>query len=209
MSLWALKLLLTNMNKKVIIIGASGHGKVIADIVKKSGDDFVGFLDDDLSKPGVIGTVAECVKYNDCSFIIAIGNNGIRKRITQEYTDLKYYTAIHPTAVVGENVSIGEGTAVMANAVINPSVSIGKHCIINTGAVIEHDNRLESYVHISPKAVLCGTVSIGEGTHVGAAAVVKNNLSVANDVIIGVGAAVVKDIDKAGVYAGVPAKELK
>ncbi len=197
------------MNKKVIIIGASGHGKVVADIVRRRGDNVVGFLDDDTSKPGVIGTVDDLIKYQECSFIIAIGNNDIRKRIAETYSDLNYYTAIHPTAVIGENVSIGAGTVVMANAVINPAVSIGKHCIINTAAVVEHDNILESYVHISPKAVLCGTVIVEERVHIGAAAVVKNNLSIAAGTLIGVGAAVVKNIDKAGVYAGVPAKELK
>jgi len=193
--------------KKVIVIGASGHGKVIADIIRKSGDEVVGFLDDDLSKQGVMGKVEDCLKYKDTYFIIAIGNNSIRKMISDKY-DIKYYTAIHPTSVIGEEVTIGEGTAVMANAVINPSARIGRHCIINTGAVIEHDDILEDYVHISPKATVCGTVHIGEGTHIGAAAVVINNMTVGNNVTIGAGAAVVNDIEKSGVYAGVPAREL-
>ena len=197
------------MDKKVIIIGASGHGKVIADIIRRNGDCVVGFLDDDLLKPGVIGIVSDCLKYEDCSFVIAIGNNGIRKKIAEEYSNLKYYTAIHPTAVVGASVSIGAGTVVMANAVINPSVSIGRHCIINTAAVVEHDSVIESYVHISPGAVLCGTVSVGESTHIGAGATVRNNLSITQNVVVGLGAAVVKNIDKVGVYVGVPAKELE
>lgn len=209
MSLWALKLKLNDMNKKVIIIGASGHGKVVADIVRKSGDEVIGFLDDDISKPGVLGSIKECCKYADNYFVIAIGNNTTRKRISEEYTDLKYYTAIHPSAVIGENVNIGEGTVIMANVVINPYSSIGRHCIINTAAVVEHENELENYVHISPKAVLCGAVSVGEMTQVGAGAVVRNNLLITQNVLIGAGAVVVKNIDKGGVYVGVPAKELK
>lgn len=195
------------MCKKVIIIGASGHGKVIADIIRKSGDEVYGFLDDDTSKD-VIGRIADCVNYKDMYFVIAIGNNRIRKMIAQSY-NLKYYTAIHPTAVIGENVDIGKGSVVMANAVINPSAVIGNHCIINTGAVVEHDNVIEDYVHVSPHATLCGTVRVGEGTHIGAGAVVRNNISIGCNITIGAGASVVKDIAKAGIYAGVPAKELK
>ncbi len=197
------------MNNEVMIIGASGHGKVIADIIHKSGDKVCGYLDDDLSKPGVIGKVCDCEKYKDKYFIIAIGNNTIRKRIAEQYADLKYYTAIHPAAVIAENVAIGVGTAIMANAVINPSAAIGKHCIINTGAVIEHDNVIAGYVHVSPKAVLCGTVELGESTHIGAGSVVKNNIKIGSNITIGAGAAVVKSIEKEGIYAGVPAKELK
>lgn len=197
------------MNKKVLVIGAGGHGKVIADIVRRNGDSFIGFLDDDVAKNGVIGQVETCIKYDDCYFVVAIGNNDIRKTIAEKYNMLRFYTAIHPTAVIGENVNIGAGTVVMANAVINPSVSIGKHCIVNTASVVEHDCVLESYVHISPGAVLCGTVSIGDKTHIGANATVKNNISIASDTVVGIGAAVVKNIDKSGVYAGVPAMELR
>ena len=197
------------MNIEVMIIGASGHGKVIADIIHKAGDKVCGYLDDDLNRPGVIGKVRDCEKYKDKFFIIAIGNNTIRKRIAEQYPYLRYYTAIHPTAVLAENVIIGEGTAIMANAVVNPSARIGKHCIINTGAVIEHDNIIADYVHVSPRAVLCGTVEIGEATHIGAGAVVKNNIKIGRNIIIGAGAAVVKNVEKESTYAGVPAKELK
>lgn len=196
------------MSKEVIIIGASGHGKVIADIIKKSGDEVFGFIDDDLSKPGVIGCVADCLKYTDKYFVIGIGNNSIRKRIAETYTDLKFYTAIHPAAVIAEDVEIGESSVIMAKAVINASSKIGRHCIINTGAVIEHDNIIGDYVHISPSATLCGTVVVGTNSHIGAGAVVKNNLNIAHDVIVGCGACIVKDIKRPGIYVGVPAKEI-
>lgn len=194
------------MNKEVVIIGAGGHGRVIADIIEKSGDSVFGFLDDDTSKSAVIGTVDDCRKYSDKYFIIAIGNNSIRQNIAERYNDLNYYTAIHPSAVLAPDVKIGEGTAVMANAVINSLAKIGQHCIINTSSVIEHDDILENFVHVSPNAVLCGTVTVGEKTHIGAGAAVRNNLSICGGVTIGVGAAVVKDITKPGVYIGTPAK---
>lgn len=192
----------------VIIIGASGHGKVIADIIELCGDNVYTFLDDDTSKAGVTGKISDCVNYPDKKFIIAIGNNAIRRKLAEEY-NLDYYTAIHPSAIIAKDAKIGEGTAVMAGTVINPATVIGKHCIINSGSVVEHDNRLADFVHLSPNATLCGTVTVGENTHVGAGVTVKNNTSVASDCVIGVGAAVVKDITEAGTYLGVPAKRVK
>lgn len=192
----------------VIIIGASGHGKVIADIIELCGDNVYAFLDDDTSKAGVTGKISDCVNYPDKKFIIAIGNNAVRRKFAEEY-NLDYYTAIHPSAIIAKDAKIGEGTAVMAGTVINPATVIGKHCIINSGSVVEHDNRLSDFVHLSPNATLCGTVTVGENTHVGAGVTVKNNTNVASDCVIGVGAAVVKDITEAGTYLGVPAKRVK
>lgn len=196
------------MSEQVIIIGAGGHGKVIADIIKLSGDTVFGVLDDNTSIPGVMGEVSECTKYLDKSFIIAIGNNAIREKIVCLYPNLKYYTAIHPTAVIAGDVEIGEGTAIMAKAVVNSSAVIGNHCIVNTAAVVEHDNIIGNYVHISPGAVLCGTVNVGDRTHFGAGSVVKNNISITDDVVIGCGGCVVKNIADSGTYVGVPIKRL-
>ena len=196
------------MAREVVIIGASGHGRVIADIIKKSGDKVFCFLDDDTSKDNVKGVISDCIKYNDKEFIIAIGSNSVRRKIAEKYDDLVYYTAIHPSAVISDDAVIEKGTAVMANAVINAGAKIGKHCIINTGAVIEHDNSIGAYVHVSPNATLCGTVSVGNNTHIGAGAVVRNNISIASDVVVGCGGCVVKNIEKSGTYAGTPAKEL-
>jgi len=198
--------------KKVIIIGASGHAKVIADIVIKSGDKLVGFLDDNIQLPEKVigypylGVISDYAKYaDDCNFVIGIGNNSIRKKIA-DGMNVKWYTAIHPSAQIAIETVIGEGTVVMANAVINTSARIGMHCIINTASVIEHDNVIGDYVHISPNATLCGTVSIGNKTHIGAGVTVKNNISVCQDVIVGAGGVVVKNIDEQGTYIGVPIK---
>ncbi len=197
------------MSEQVMIIGAGGHGRVIADIIKKSGDTVVGFLDNDTQKPGVLGSVSDCFKYPDKKFVIAIGNNGIRKKLAMEYPDLSYYTAVHPAAVIGENVTVGKGTVIMANAVINPGTQVGEHCILNTASVTEHDCRLSDFVHLSPGAVLCGTVTVGEGCHIGANAVVRNNISIEKDIVVGCGGAVVKNLEQPGVYIGVPAKRIE
>ena len=204
------------MSKNVVIIGASGHGKVIADITVSNSNNVVGFLDDNEDVQGksilgfpVLGKVSDYKNYPDCEFIIAIGNSYIRKKIAEKL-DVKWHTAIHPKAVISKlGVEIGEGTVVMANAVINPDAKIGKHCIINTAAVVEHDNILYDYVHISPNAALAGIVTVGECTHIGAGASTKQVLNIAANCIIGAGAVVVKDIKESGTYAGVPARKIK
>ncbi len=200
------------MDKKIIIIGASGHGKVVADLAIKNGYEILGFLDDGKSAGEVLGfpilgKVERVLEYGKtCEFVIAIGNNAIRKKIAESYS-VKWAKLIHPTAVIGIGAQIGEGTVVMANAVVNSGARIGKHCIINTTAVIEHDNFLEDYVHISPNAALAGTVFVGERTHIGIGAAVKNNIAITADVVVGAGAVVVKDIDEKGIYCGVPARK--
>lgn len=197
---------------KVVILGASGHAKVIADIILKSRDELIGFLDDNTALPSQIigypylGKITHYEKYADeCCFVIGIGSNRIRKKIA-ESMNVNWYTAIHPSAQIAIDTVISEGTVVMANAVINTSAVIGKHCIINTGAVIEHDNAIGDYVHISPNVSLCGNVNIGDLTHIGAGATISNNIKVCNNCIVGAGAVVVKNITSSGTYIGAPAK---
>lgn len=204
------------MNKKIVIIGAGGHAKVIADIIEKSSDIVYGFLDDNkevgekiIKNYKVLGKVSECMflqsDNKDLYFIIAIGNNYIRRSI-YERNNLNYYTAIHPNSTIGMEVKIGEGTVVMANTCINSNTVIGKNCIINTGAIIEHDNVIGDYVHISPNATLCGTVKIEDFTHIGAGSIIKNNINITTTCTVGAGAVVIKDILEQGTYIGVPAK---
>ncbi|MBR3593566.1 MAG: acetyltransferase [Clostridia bacterium] len=199
--------------RDVIIIGAGGHAKVIADIVIKSGDRLLGFLDDGKSgtvfeQYSVLGTVEDAEKYkSEAEFIIGIGSAAARKNISERFA-LKWYTAVHPSATVSLGAEIGCGSTVMAGAVINADAKIGRHCIINTRASIDHDCRLSDFVHVSPGATLCGTVTVGDNTHIGAGVTVKNNISVCADVTVGCGAAVVKSITSPGTYVGIPAREL-
>ena len=203
------------MHKDVIVIGAGGHAKVIADIVRKSGDNLVGFLDDskeagtEFFDAFILGNTDSYGEYQDKEFIIAIGNNATREKIALKLQGVSFYTAIHPTAVIAEGVCVGEGTCVMANAVMNADAKIGKHCIINTASVVEHDNVISDYVHISPAAALAGTVTVGKGTHIGIGANVKNNTEICAEVVVGAGAVVVKNIAEAGTYVGVPARKVK
>lgn len=198
------------MKNDLIIIGAGGHAKVIADMALKLNYNILGFLDDNqtgevLGYP-ILGKVCEAVNYS-ALYVIAIGNNVIRKKIAEQYK-IEYVTLIHPSAQIGLEVEIGKGTIVMTNAVINSNSRIGNHSIINTAAIVEHDNIIGDYVHISPNATLCGTVKIGDGAHIGAGAVVKNNITIAENVTVGIGAAVVKNIEESGVYIGVPVRKI-
>ena len=195
--------------KKLIIIGASGHGKVIADIAVRNGYEDIVFLDDDESVKEcagfpVIGKTCEALKM-DGDKIVAIGNPKIRERIQEELSGV--ITLIHPDAVISRRVEIGEGSVVMAGAVINTDAVIGKGCIINTGASMDHDCKIADCVHVSVGAHLSGTVEIGRRTWIGAGATVSNNVNICGDCMIGAGAVVIKDIDKPGTYVGVPAKE--
>ena len=208
------------MNHKIIVLGASGHAKVIADIIIKSKNVLMGFLDDNMEidktvliyneqKFKVLGKISDSLKFleknSDIKFVIAVGDNYARARIAKTY-NLPYTTLIHPNANISIETTIGDGTVIMANAVVNAGTIIGKYCIINTGSIVEHDNKLANYVHISPNATLSGTVNVGEYTHIGANATVKNNINITNDCIIGAGAVVVKDIIEKGIYVGVPAR---
>lgn len=200
------------MNNKLIIIGAGGHAKVIADMALKSGYELLGFLDDTrvgkvLGEYAVLGKINECEKYADkACFVIGIGNNAVRRRIADKYR-LSYATVIHPSAQIALGVTLGEGTVVMPNAVINSAATVGRHAIVNTAAVVEHDCRLADFVHVSPHATLCGTVDVGENTHVGAGATVIQQLRISSDTMVGAGAVVVRDILEAGTYVGVPARK--
>ena len=199
---------------RLIIIGAGGHGKVIADNALKNGYTDICFVDDRATGKcmdfPIVGTSADIEKLNDgnTDFIIGIGNNAVRKKIAEQY-DVNWVSLIHPSAQIAVNVSIGKGTAVMAGAVINACASVGEHCIINTRAVVEHDNVIEDYVHISPNAALGGTVHIGEQTHIGIGATVINNIDVCGNSIIGAGAIIVRNIEDTGTYVGVPARKIK
>lgn len=199
--------------RKLAIIGASGHGKVVADIARKNGYKEIVFLDDDESihECGgypVIGKSSEAGTI-DADVIIGIGNAGVRKQIQESIPDEKMVKLIHPDAVVAEDVAIGKGTVVMAGAVINSGARIGKGCIINTCSSVDHDCKVGDYVHIAVGSHLCGTVSVGDGTWIGAGATVSNNISICPDCMIGAGAVIVKNIDSAGTYMGVPARRIR
>lgn len=207
------------MEQRLLLIGASGHGKVCCDIAEKVGYKAIVFLDDDESLTGtdffgykVEGTseLALNEQFAGSDFFVAIGNAADRRKIIEKCcrAGLHLVSLIHPSALIARNVHIVEGTAVMAGAVVNPDTVIGSGCIINTGVTIDHDSGLEDFVHVAVGAHLCGTVTVGENTWIGAGAVVSNNVSICDNCVIGAGAVVLKDIKEAGTYIGIPARKI-
>lgn len=201
--------------KQLVIIGASGHGKVVADIAKKNGYDEIIFLDDNESVTEcggypVAGKSSRYVDF-DCDMFVAIGNPKIREKIqTQmELAGKRIPTLVHPSASIAEHVSIGEGTVVAAGAVVNPGAVIGKGCIINTCSSVDHDCEIADFVHVSVGAHVAGTVTIGAYTWIGAGATVSNNVNICGGCMIGAGAVVVRDVNERGTYVGVPVEMIR
>ena len=201
------------MGKKLLLIGASGHGKVIAYIARKNGYTEVAFLDDNEAVTQcagcpVLGKTETAAQYADWDFVVSIGNGAVRQRIQEQLEEkkLSVVSLVHPNAVVADDVQLGKGTVIMAGAVVNPGTTLGKGCIVNTCASVDHDCVVGDYAHVSVGAHVAGTVRIGKLTWIGAGAVVSNNLEITEDCMIGAGAVVVKNILKKGTYKGVPAR---
>lgn len=205
------------MKEKLLIIGASGHGKVVADIALKTRKwESIAFLDDDKNIKSslgieVIGNSSDVFKYlQDYDIFIGIGNNVTREniQISLEEKGASIPTLIHPDAIIGEQVFLESGIVIMAGVVINCNTKIGKGCIINTSATIDHDNIIGNFVHISPGVHLAGTVNIGQGSWLGIGTLVSNNVNITSRCNFGAGSVVVKDITDSGTYVGVPVRRV-
>lgn len=204
--------------KKLAILGASGHGKVVADTAECTGWDHIDFFDDawpSTQQNGiwpVKGSTAELIfQLNEYDGVcVAIGNNVIRQRKVEELIALgsALPVLIHPMAYVSPHASVGPGSVVFAGAVVNAGVQIGSGAILNTGCSVDHDCILGEAVHISPGARLAGGVVVGMRTWVGIGASVKQLVNLGADVTVGVGAAVIHDVTASTIVVGVPARPL-
>lgn len=202
--------------RKLAIIGAGGHGRVVGDAAAESGlwDDIV-FFDDTIPKITqngdwkVIGTTDDFVRRKSefSGVIVAIGDNRSRleKQTYLEASGCTIATIIHPKSVISRYASIGKGTVVFAGAIINPYVTIGLGVIVNTGATIDHDCQIQMGAHISPGAHISGGVKVGRETWIGVGASVKNKIEIGDNIVVGAGAVVVSHLRSQGTYVGVPA----
>jgi len=188
------------------LFGASGHAKVVIDIITAQGDE-VGCLYDDNphcaeihGKPVYMASSVEV----DGPMIISIGSCHVRKLISEKYNHLQFAKAIHPSAVISSSASIGEGTVIMPAVIINSDAQIGKHCIINTNSSIDHECKIEDYVHVAPGCAICGEVVIGECSWIGVGTCVKQGIHIGKNCMIGAGSVVVKDIPDNVVAYGNP-----
>ncbi len=200
------------MKSNYYIFGASGHAKVVLDILLSNDISVSSIVDDNpkvdflLSIP-VVKTSAFKVN-NSSKFIIAIGDNWVRKEIVERH-HFNYLTAIHQKAIISSFALIGEGSVVMPQVVVNAAATIGKHCILNSGSIVEHDCVLSDYVHISPNASLAGNVAVGEGTQIGIGASVIQGVTIGKWTTIGAGAVIIEDVPDFAVVVGNPGRVIK
>jgi len=201
------------MNKKIYLYGASGHCKVIINILELNNYEIINIIDDDSNKSSLLGynvvNNINTLKRNE-SIIIAIGDNFTRRHIVKKLNNnFAFCIAIHPNSSINDNVKIDKGSVVMSNTVINSKTVIGKHCIVNTSSSIDHDCLIDDFTHIGPGVTLCGGVKIGKETLVGAGSVIIPNINIGNNVTIGAGSVIINNIPDNCVVVGNPGKILK
>ena len=197
---------------KYVFIGAGGHARVLASVIESNRAELVAVFDPNPEKIALDEVKNEGAyqqdKHPNAQLLIAIGDNVIRERISQEIKH-KVGQAIHAKAVVDRLVNLAEGVQIIQGAVVNRGSSIGKHTIVNTNATVDHDCYLGDFVHVAPGATLCGGVKVGKGTLIGANATVLPNCKIGKNVSVGAGAVVTTDLPDNVVVAGVPAKIIK
>ena len=186
----------------MILYGASGHAKVVKDIVEANGDTVSCFLDDNPNVNEVHGIkVLHDGKEIAEPLIVTIGDNATRKNIVGKLS-VSYGKAVHPAAIVSPRAVVGEGSVVMQGAIVQADAEVGRHCIVNSGASIDHECRLDDFVHVSPHATLCGNVTVGEGTWIGAGATVIQGIRVGKWCVVGAGSVVTHDVPDYSLVAG-------
>ena len=210
-----------NKRKKIFVFGASGHAKVVIDIIEQQGLYEIAFLVDDdpdlkcteFFGYHIIGGKQELLEVKDqisCG-IVAIGSNKARIAVASWLSNNQFdlVSAIHPFAHLGRGVSVDIGTVIMAGAIINSDSRIGRNVIVNTRASIDHDCAVGNGVHIAPGVTLCGTVSVGDSTFVCAGVTIIPNLTIGHNAVVGAGSTVIRDVPDYDLVAGSPARHIK
>ncbi|MEX0694477.1 MAG: acetyltransferase [Rhodospirillales bacterium] len=209
-------------NLPVIIIGASGHAKVLVNLLNVLGAEIIGLTDMDNTIHGrrilghtVLGddSMISTHRYGTIHLVNGIGSTRpgpVRQEIYNRFSNMGYTfrTCVHPQAIVSPDTILPEGVQIMAGAIVQPGCMIGANSIINTRASVDHDCILGEHVHIAPGAVLGGTVLVGDGAHIGTGATVIEQIRIGEGAMIAAGACVVRDVEAGGLVAGVPAKPM-
>jgi sugar O-acyltransferase (sialic acid O-acetyltransferase NeuD family) len=205
---------------RVLVIGAGGHGQVVADILLRMADagsdvSIVGYLDDNLSLAGqrmldlpVLGPLANLNAIPHDAVVVAVGGNKTRQRLASELASQgeRFLTARHPRSVIAPDVSIGLGSMICAGVIVNTGSAIGAHAILNTGSTIDHHNQVGDFAHVAPGVHLGGDVHIGVGTLIGIGSTVLPQHSVGNWAVVGAGSTVIRDIPSGVTAVGTPAR---
>lgn len=207
------------MTEALLILGAGGHGRVVADIARARGYANMAFLDDAPPPPErlaamtVLGPIARLAELAGewRHAVPAVGDNAVRLALLRQLREAGFETPslVHPSAVVSSSARIGSGVVIAPGAIINVDACIGDAVIVNTGARIDHDCVIGRGSHIAPGATLSGGVVVGERAWLGTGCAVRQGVSIGADAMVGVGAAVVFDLDPAGTYVGVPARAIE
>jgi sugar O-acyltransferase (sialic acid O-acetyltransferase NeuD family) len=200
---------------RLIVYGAGGHGKVVADAAQRSGWNNILFVDDrwpQVERAGywpVIGSGNELLRHLSGNDQVAVAIGDCRVRLGRVRSllaqDVRLATVVHPNAVVSDYALIGEGTVVFAGAVVNVDSRLGMACIVNTGALVDHDCEISDGVHISPGACLAGGVAVGEASWIGMGARVRERVNIGAGVVVGAGSVVLKPVPDGSTVVGVPA----
>lgn len=202
-----------DINLKIIIVGASGHGRVIEEIARTLSIPVVGFIDQRQS-PGVLGREEDLPnlidKYQINGAIIAIGDNGIRRSVSERISKLiPLVNLISPFSIIASNVKLGIGIVIAPGVICGPGSKIGDGCLLNTGSTLDHDSRMESYSSLAPGVTVAGNVIIGEESAICLKASVSHRITIGRQTVIGAGSVVLKDLPNNIVAYGIPAKFIR
>ncbi|MBP3942183.1 acetyltransferase [Sphingobacteriaceae bacterium WQ 2009] len=191
------------------LYGSGGHAKVVLEIAEVLKLNIEGFVDDYAENKFLFNypIYSSNNSYRNEEWIIAIGDNSIRKKIANKLSGT-FPTLIHPSANISKRCLVNEGTVIMAGVTVNSSVIIGRHVILNTNSSIDHDCIIEDYVHVSPNVAIAGNVKVGECTHLGIGCCIIQGVSVGRNCIVGAGAVVIRDVPDGTKVVGNPSKKI-
>jgi sugar O-acyltransferase (sialic acid O-acetyltransferase NeuD family) len=204
------------MADRFLVWGAGGHGRVVRDVIEAGGGEVVGFVSRDaVASVDGLPVYAEAefrsagnaaLPFGATALALGIGDNGSRLRAFESKRHLGWPKCIHPSAIVGRDVQVGDATVVMPCVVINTGTLIGPAAILNSGAIVEHDCSVGEGAHLSPGSVLCGGVCVGRLAWIGSGATVKPGVSIGEGAVVGAGATVIRDVSAGLTVVGTPAR---
>jgi sugar O-acyltransferase (sialic acid O-acetyltransferase NeuD family) len=209
---------------KIVIIGASGHARVVIDIVEHAGEfEIAGLVDRDSEVGSRVLGYPVLGREDDLPILarthslrgaaVAIGDNFVRSqvadRIVRSCPDLQFVSAIHPRATIARGVAIGRGTVIMAGTVVNPGSEIGRGCILNTSSSLDHDSRMEDYSSLAPRVAIGGNCRIGSHSALGIGASVIHGVTIGEHVVVGAGSTVLQDVEPRQIVYGTPARVIR
>ena len=216
--IWKIELLISQVvsDKKIILVGYSGHGLVVADTALENNLNIIGYTEKSIieANPFMLEYFGNELNQDfkgwdlDVSFIVGIGDNLLREKIYKQIlkNGKKVISVINSSSAISSFAAIGDGVFVNRNVTVNAFAKIGSNVILNTGCIVEHECEIHDNVHIAPGAVLAGNVKVGSGSFIGANSVIKQGVEIGDDVIIGAGSVIIKNISSNTKIVGNPGR---